>query len=125
MGLPLDLDCLLTLKAQGLGLRSVPSRGATFTVRTVTNHNGEMENETVDGSISEELHADAASAAEILGLRLAALDIVTQDHQLGLQESGGVVLEVNPVPALYHHYREADRLHATKVAVPILRSLLE
>ena len=125
VGLPLDLDCLLTLKAQGLGLRSVPSRGATFTVRTVTNHNGEMENETVDGSISEELQADAASAAEILGLRLAALDIVTQDHQLGLRESGGVVLEVNPVPALYHHYRVADRSRATKVAVPILRSLLE
>ena len=84
-----------------------------------------MENETVDDSISEELQADAASAAEILGLRLAALDIVTQDHQLGLQESGGVVLEVNPVPALYHHYRVADRSRATKVAVPILRSLLE
>jgi cyanophycin synthetase len=121
----LDLDCLLTLKAQGLGLRSVPSRDTTVTVRTVTNHNGEMENETVDGSISEELQATAASAAEVLGLRLAALDVVTPDLQSGLEESAGVVLEVNAVPALYHHYRVADRSGATKVAVPILRTLLE
>jgi cyanophycin synthetase len=125
VGLPLDLDCLLTLKAQKLGLRSVPSRGATFTVRTVTNHNGELENETVDGSIGKELHADAALAAELLGLRLAALDIVTQDIRSTLQKSRGVVLEVNAVPALSHHYRVADRSHATRVAVPILRALLE
>jgi D-alanine-D-alanine ligase-like ATP-grasp enzyme len=125
VGLPLDLDCLLTLKAQGLGLRSVPSRGATFTVRTVTNHNGEKENETVEGPISNELHANAGSAAQVLGLRLAALDIVTRDIQSGLQGSAGVVIEVNAVPALYHHYRVADRSRATKVAVPILRSLLE
>jgi cyanophycin synthetase len=124
-GLPVDLDCLLTLKTQGLGLRSVPFRGATVTVRTVTNHNSETENETVDRPIGGKLRAEAASAAEILGLRLAGLDIVTQDLQSGLRESGGVVLEVNAVPALYHHYRVADRSRATKVAVPILRSLLE
>lgn len=123
-GLPVDLDCLLTLKTQGLALRSVPSRGATVTVRTVTNHNSETENETVDGPIGEKLRAEAVAAAETLALRLAAVDIVTDDLQSGLQESGGVVLEVNAVPALYHHYRVADRSRATKVAVPILRSLL-
>jgi cyanophycin synthetase len=125
VGLPLDLDCLLTLQAQGLGLRSVPLQGATFTVRTVTNHNSETENETVETPISDTLRAQAASAADVLGLRLAGMDIVTQDVQSGLQESAGVVLEVNAVPALYHHYRVADRSRATKVAVPILRSLLE
>jgi D-alanine-D-alanine ligase-like ATP-grasp enzyme len=125
VGLPVDLDCLLTLKAQGLGLRSVPRRDATFAIRTVTNHNGETENETVGDPIGEELHGQAALAAAALGLRLAALDIVTPDLRLGLNRDGGVVLEVNPVPALYHHYRVADRSRATKVAVPILSRLLD
>jgi D-alanine-D-alanine ligase-like ATP-grasp enzyme len=123
--LPLDLDCLLTLKAQGMRLHSVPRHGETFTIRTVTNHNGAAENETVDGPISEELRTQAKLATDVLGLRLAALDIVTPDLQLGLKRDAGVVLEVNPVPALYQHYRVADRSRATKVAVPILRRLLE
>jgi D-alanine-D-alanine ligase-like ATP-grasp enzyme len=125
VGLPVDLDCLLTLKAQGLELRSVPSRHTKFAIRTVTNHNGVLENETVADPIGEELQRQTALAADTLGLRLAALDIVTPDLRLGLEKDAGVVLEVNPVPALYHHYRVADRSRATKVAVPILRRLLE
>jgi D-alanine-D-alanine ligase-like ATP-grasp enzyme len=125
VGLPIDFDCLFTLEAQGLKLSSVPAAGETFTPRTVTNYNAEFENERVNDRIGEELRVEALRAARCLNLRLAALDIVTTQLDRGLGESGGILLEVNPVPGLYHHYRVANESRTPNVAVEILQRLLE
>jgi cyanophycin synthetase len=119
-----DLDCLFTLQRQGLSLRSVPPEGVTVAVKSVTNHNRREDNETVHAPVPEELRAEAAAAAAAVGLRLAGVDVVMPTRLEPLAMGGGVILDVNAVPGLHHHYRVADRGAATPVAVPILRALL-
>ncbi len=119
-----DLDCLFTLQRQGLSLRSVLPEGVTVAVKSVTNHNRREDNQTVHAPVPDELGAGAAVAAAALGLRLAGVDVVMPSRLESLAAGGGVVLDVNAVPGLHHHYRVADRGEATPVAVPILRALL-
>jgi cyanophycin synthetase len=115
-----DLDCLLALAGQGLSLRSVPARGALIRVKTVTNYNRRDENEALGDEVSAELKAQAVSAARALGLRLAGVDVVTPSPG-----RAGTVVDVNAIPALHHHAYVADGSTAVRVAVPILRTLLE
>jgi cyanophycin synthetase len=119
-----DLDCLLSLERAGLSLRSVLPAGRTVPVKTVTNYNKPEDNETLGIGISGELSAEAVAAASAVGLRLAGIDVVTQNPAAGLAAAGGVVIDINAVPGLHHHARVADTRTATRVAVPILRALL-
>jgi D-alanine-D-alanine ligase-like ATP-grasp enzyme len=48
---------------------------------------------------------------------------VAPDVERPLAESNGVVLEVNPIPGLQHHYNVAEPEAATRVAVPVLEAL--
>jgi cyanophycin synthetase len=119
-----DLDCLFTLEHAGLGINSILPAGESAVVKTATNYNGPNETETVRGEIPETLAEPARVAAAALGVRLAGVDIVTPDPGRPLAEAGGVVLEVNGIPGLTHHYNVADAAGATRIAVPILRALL-
>jgi len=120
-----DLDCLLTLKSQGLNLRSIIPKGAIVQARTVTNQNAPEDNETVREAPSPELCRELKTAAAASGLRLAAVDVVAPDLSRSLSRSRGVVLEINGVPGLHHHYRVKDPSTATNVAVTILERLLD
>lgn len=123
--LRIDLDCLFALEARGGGLDAVPPSGATVTVKHVTNENRLEDNVTVPASeVGEGIRAEARKAAELVGLRLAGLDVIATDLGRSLAETGGVVLEVNGAPGLSHHYHVADRAKATRVAAPILEKLL-
>jgi cyanophycin synthetase len=117
-----DLDCILTLRAAGVSLRSVPQAGTTVQVKTVTNYNRRDENEAVRTAVSDELKAEAVAAARAVGLRLAGVDVVTRT--VGLAASCGVVVDVNATPALHHHLHVVDVSATSRVAVPILRTLL-
>ncbi len=120
-----DLDTLYTLEAQGLRLRSILPAGAVATVMTATNFGGPTESETYQGRLSPDLAVEVRTACATLGARLAGVDLVTPRPDLSLAEGGGAILEVNPVPALHHHYAVADPDSATRVAVPILLTLLD
>jgi D-alanine-D-alanine ligase-like ATP-grasp enzyme len=123
--LRIDLDCLFALEARGESLDAVPPSGATVTVKHVTNENRLEDNVTVPAAeVGEGIREDARKAAELVGLRLAGLDVIATDLARSLAESGGVVLEVNGAPGLSHHYHVADRAKATPVARPILEKLL-
>lgn len=119
-----DVDVLVALENAGLELRSVPAAGESLTVRATTNYSGPEETETVDPRNVSALVEPARQAAVLLGVRLAGVDIVTTDPSRELQETGGVILEVNPLPGLAHHYEVADRACATRVAIPVLAHLL-
>jgi cyanophycin synthetase len=123
--LRVDLDCLFTLEAAGLGLESVLPAGQTLAVKTVTSQNRIEDNETVREPISPDLVAEAREAAAQVGVRLAGVDLITGDLGRCLKESGGVIIEVNGTPGLHYHYQVADEANATPVAVPILRRLLD
>jgi D-alanine-D-alanine ligase-like ATP-grasp enzyme len=119
-----DLDCLFTLELQGLDLRSVLPAGAVATVMTASNFGGPSDSETYRGSICPTLTDEARRACEVLGVRLGGIDIIATRTDVSLAVSGGAILEVNPIPALHHHYAVANPASATRVAIPILRCLL-
>jgi cyanophycin synthetase len=120
----IDLDCVLTLRSDGLSPRSVLAAGTTVRLKTVTNQNRREDNETALDTISNELAADALAAASATRLRFAGIDVVTPDEGKPLAQSGGVVIDVNASPGLWHHYHVRDPSGATDVAVEILRRLL-
>jgi D-alanine-D-alanine ligase-like ATP-grasp enzyme len=55
---------------------------------------------------------------------VAGVDVITPDASQPLEQSGGVVAEVNGTPGIHHHYHVADKANATPVAVPILERAL-
>ena len=122
--LRIDLECILTLQAQGLTLASVLANGRTIPVKTVISQNTIGDNETVRGGIAPELIQQARRAAQVVGLRLAGVDVITADLGRELGAGGGVILEVNGTPGLNYHYEVVQPARATKVAVPILETLL-
>jgi cyanophycin synthetase len=119
-----DLDAVFTLEASGLDLRSVPPAGTSVVVKTVISANGPEGNESVRHDVADELVADAARAAELIGVRLAGVDVITADRRRGLSAGDGVVLEVNAAPGLHYHYEISNPEHGTPVLVPILQRLL-
>lgn len=119
-----DLDLVLALRQQGLTLASVPRHGERVPLKTVTNDRGPDDSRTYRGVVHEQVLAQCRVAAEVVGLRLAGIDVVAPDVERPLEVSGGVVLEVNGGPGLHRHYQVADRARATRVAEPVLVRLL-
>jgi D-aspartate ligase len=122
--LGVNLDMMLALEHAGLTLSSVPPLGHRVSIGAVTNNNALDDNETFRGDLSPELVAQARSAQEAVGLRLAGVDVITADPSRPLSETGGVINEVNGTPGLHHHYLVADAERATRVAIPVLERLL-
>jgi len=122
--LDIDLDCIFTLESLGLTPASVLPAGRTVALKTVVNQNTAEDNETVHAPVSEHLVGQARAAAELLGVRLAGVDVITTDLTKPLSRSGGAIIEVNGTPGLSYHYDVRDRANATRVAIPILKSLL-
>jgi D-alanine-D-alanine ligase-like ATP-grasp enzyme len=120
-----DLDCALSLRQSGVPLRSVPPAGSVLPIKTVTNYNNPEDNESLRTPISPELTAEVVTAVEVLGLRLAGVDVVTSTPAAALSDSGGAIIDVNEAPALHHHAYVADAGEVTRVAVPILHALLD
>lgn len=118
-----DMDLERTLARQGLSWRSVPVKGQRVVLKTVINDNISDENESVVDEISESIIADGRRAAELIGVRLAGIDVITPDIGKGLQEAGGKILEVNTNPGYHNHY--FNRSGACRVVVPILKTCLE
>jgi len=118
-----DIDMERTLARQALSWRSVPAKGRLVTLKTVVNDNMADENESVAGEISERLVATGRQAAELVGVRLAGIDVITPDIHRGLEETGGKIIEVNTSPGYHNHY--FNRTGPCRVAVPILKACLD
>ncbi len=118
-----DLDMERTLAQQGLSRRSIPARGRRVKLKSVVNDNMADENVSVAGEISESIVDAGRRAAELVGSRLAGVDVITPNIGQGLEEAGGKILEVNTTPGYHYHYFKRDG--ACRVAVPILRTCLE
>ncbi len=117
-----DLDCVFTLRRAGWRLRDVLPKGQTVAFKTATNATPATQTVVLSRPYPPGLVDAAVRAARAVGVRLGGVDIVTPNPHEALNATGGAVLEVNPVPALTHHYVAAGR--GGDIAVPILRSLL-
>lgn len=119
-----DLDCVLTLKSRGLSLASVPAAGASVQVKTVVNQSAVQDAEIVSTVVHPGLLELAARVSSLLQLSLLGLDVITTDLSVGLEESGGVVNEINAQPGLHHHYLVANPESGCDVASAVLECAL-
>lgn len=120
-----DLDCILRLRQDGLRLRSVPETGRVVTVKTSSSESQPADSETISTPLHPALAADVRTAAQVLGVRLAGVDLVTPSLVHPLSESRGAIVEVNASPGLRYHYQVRDRAAATPVARLILQHLFD
>jgi D-alanine-D-alanine ligase-like ATP-grasp enzyme len=117
----IGLDCVHTLEEQGLSLGAVPPAGASVTVMTATNFGGTRDSEAIASPFAATLEAEVVRAADVLGVRLAGVDLITSDPSRSLASSAGAILDVGPAPALHNL---GDASTALPVLVAILRALL-
>lgn len=118
--LSIDQDMINTLAAQGLRLSSLPRTGQQVAMKDVINQNRREDNEPALDSLHESIAEMGARIIRKIGGRVVGIDIITRDLRVPLEESGGVVLEVNSPPGLYYHNRRTED-GALVVAVEILR----
>jgi hypothetical protein len=123
--LDVGLDTIFTLERQSLRLDSVIPAGKTVAIQTVTNDNRIEDTETVTEPPHPDLVDACRRAVTAVGLRLGGADVITTDASHPLERTGGVLVEVNGTPGIHHHYHVADGANATRVAVPILRRVLQ
>jgi cyanophycin synthetase len=120
----IDSDCRATLQTAGLSLNSVPESGREVFVKTAVNDNSANDNISVLDEIGEPLRRELARATEVLGIRFAGIDIITNNPSVTLKEGRGAVIEVNSSPGLHHHYNVRNPKPSTQVAIPLLKRLL-
>lgn len=121
--LEVDVDLLIALARSGVGLRTRLPLGVGVTVKSASNVAAAEQIEPLGESSVPGIVEPARRAAAALGVRLAGVDVVTQDPACPLA-AAGCVLEVNPVPGLLQHYTVSTRSEATPVATLVLASLL-
>jgi cyanophycin synthetase len=121
--LHIDDDLRRTLAVQRLHLRSVLPAGTQVIVKTAINDNTTEENRPATEDLHPDVIATARQAAEIIGLRLAGVDVLTPDPSRPLEDVGGVILEVNSTPGFHCHTAQAG--FAARVAVPVLDACLQ
>lgn len=119
--LSIDDDMQSTLSTAGMTLSSVPQRDEMIVLKTVINENRASENQLVE-DLCPEIVGTCRECARALGIHLAGVDIITSDPSVPLSESGGVVLEVNTTPGLYHHFDSEQK--QCRVASAILEAAL-
>jgi D-alanine-D-alanine ligase-like ATP-grasp enzyme len=116
-----DWELKHTLRAQGLRPGSIPASGQTVRLKTVVSDNRHEDNVPATGRLSSGLVESGKQAAFLIGVRLAAIDVVTPDPSLPLAEAGGAIIEVNTTPGLHYHYPTPEG--AVPAAEAILRGL--
>jgi len=119
--LSIDEDMRRTLAASRKSLRTIPAAGEVVSLKTVINENRATENQPVQ-AVCPEIVRLGCACAQTLGNQLAGVDIIAPDLSVPLKASGGVVLEVNTTPGLYHHYDPAQ--NECRVASAILEAAL-
>lgn len=99
-----DPDLTNTLARQLLTLHSRPREGQVVELKRVVNDNRAEENEAANGRLCPAILNTARRAAEAIGVRLAGVDVICRDPLVPLEQSGGVIIDVNSTPGFYYHY---------------------
>jgi cyanophycin synthetase len=112
-----DPDLRNTLVNQGLTLYSRPGKAEVVPLKHAINENALYENASAHDLLCPAIFKSARQAVEVIGARLAAVDVICRDPSVPLESSGGVVIEVNTTPGLYHH-------HISPSSAPIAERIL-
>jgi cyanophycin synthetase len=112
-----DPDLHNTLGCQGFTLDVRPRKGEAVQLKRAINENALLENASANDRLCSAIVQTARTAAEVVGARLAGVDVICRDPSVPLENSGGAVIEVNTTPGLYYHYISPE---STPVASSIL-----
>ncbi len=99
----LDELAVRSLAAAGLRPESVPGSGDRVGLRPIESTAWGGHDEDVTAVIHPDTLTIARRAAEIMALEVAGIDVISTDITRPLQETGGVITEVNFAPLLGGH----------------------
>lgn len=99
----LDDIALATMATQGYAAESVPEKGVLVTLRNNANLSTGGTATDVTDHVHPELAAGAVAAAQMVGLDICGLDVVSDNVYEPLDKQGGCVVEVNAAPGLRMH----------------------
>ena len=102
--LAIDADSEAMLARVELTPDSVPDAGQRVRLRSVNNIAQGGLPEDVTDRVHPSVARQAERAAEVVGLDLAGVDVITTDIAKPLSETGGAIIEVNQFPNLSPHY---------------------
>jgi cyanophycin synthetase len=98
-----DDIALACLAGQGLQADSVPTNGQRVLLRRNANLSTGGSATDVTDDVHPEVAARAVAAAQMIGLDICGVDIMTDSIHHTLEEKGGGVVEVNAAPGLRMH----------------------
>jgi len=126
-----DRDLAVHLQAQNLTGHDIPEKGKVLLVKcqasTLRQNVEELSvyDHDVTDDVCDELKAEAAQAARIIGSQFAGVELITMDSGTSLEKSGGCIIEINTTPGLHHHYDLVNVSDGSGPATEVLRLLLE
>jgi len=125
----MDPDIKFTLDKQGLTLKSIPNKDEMVLVRSLgAKYDGRKELRTIyNTEVTDLLHASIVSlsckAAKIVCAELVGVDIITTDISKPIENTNGIINELNTTPALHHHY-DYSKEELPLPALTIVKNLL-
>ena len=121
--LQIDLESKQSLAEQKLTLRSVPQKGQRIRVKNVVNENSSKENHVVRAQVHPSI-VELCRRIVHERFELVGVDLLSRDISVPLEESGGVVSEINATPGLHHHVLVANVENRVAVGPLILDYLM-
>jgi cyanophycin synthetase len=97
---PIDSLAIEAMKAEGFTLESIPECGRLVPLRKIESTQWGGVDEEVTEAIHPENLVAALRAAELFGLQVAGIDIITSDISVPWYENGAIINEVNFSPLL-------------------------
>jgi D-alanine-D-alanine ligase-like ATP-grasp enzyme len=122
--LTIDFELEMHLKSQKLTLHDVLDKGRMVSVKRAVNQNSSEDNESVKKHIHPSFIEMGAHAADLLKIKLAGIDIISDDITKPLSQSSTVINEINTTPGLHHHYLISNKSEIAPVAGLLLKHLL-
>ncbi len=98
-----DSSVISEIRRQGFEPSSIPPEAR----QVLITRKGNLTADVTD-AVHPEVAARAVSAAHVVGLDVAGIDVVAQDISRPLEEQGGVVVEVNAGPGLLMHLKPSS-----------------
>ncbi|NYT82086.1 cyanophycin synthetase [Alcaligenaceae bacterium] len=99
----LDDIALATMAAQNYGADSIPEKGVLVTLRNNANLSTGGTATDVTDHVHPELAATAVAAAQMVGLDICGIDLVSENVYDSLDKQSGCIVEVNAAPGLRMH----------------------
>jgi cyanophycin synthetase len=99
----LDEIALATMAAQNYDADSIPEKGVLVTLRNNANLSTGGTATDVTDHVHPDLAATAVAAAQMVGLDVCGIDLVSENVYEPLDKQGGCIVEVNAAPGLRMH----------------------